>query len=118
MSCLGCHSEAVTKDGCTPLGGQRFGCGDCGHRFTRRSNSAYTGRFFPDGVISLAVRWYVRYRLSYAEVSEWRPSAASWSIRAPSTAGSSGSYRSLKTQPDGIVSRSVSTGESTRPTLA
>jgi len=71
MSCLGCHSEAVIKDGCTPLGGQRFRCGDCGHRFTRRSNSAYTGRFFPDDVISLAVRWYVRYRLSYAEVSEW-----------------------------------------------
>jgi IS6 family transposase len=29
------------------------------------------GRAFPDDIIALAVRWYVRYRLSYAEVSEW-----------------------------------------------
>src|SRR5438552_4068264 len=28
-------------------------------------------RGFPDDIIALAVRWYVRYRLSYAEVSEW-----------------------------------------------
>src|SRR5947209_13332704 len=28
-------------------------------------------RGFPDDIIVLAVRWYVRYRLSYAEVSEW-----------------------------------------------
>ncbi|MDP9310220.1 MAG: IS6 family transposase, partial [Chloroflexota bacterium] len=26
---------------------------------------------FPDDVIALAVRWYVRYRLSYADVVEW-----------------------------------------------
>src|SRR6266851_4558824 len=36
-----------------------------------RSDSAFSGRAFPDDVIALAVRWYVRYRLSYAEVSEW-----------------------------------------------
>ena len=40
-------------------------------RFTRRSTSAFSGRGFPDDIIALAVRWYVRYRLSYAEVSEW-----------------------------------------------
>jgi transposase, IS6 family len=40
-------------------------------RFTRRSTSAFSGRAFPDDIIALAVRWYVRYRLSYAEVSEW-----------------------------------------------
>src|SRR5712691_6868365 len=43
----------------------------CGRRFTRRSTSAFSGRGFPDDIIALAVRWYVRYRLSYAEVSEW-----------------------------------------------
>ena len=26
---------------------------------------------FPDDVIALAVRWYVRYRLSYADVVAW-----------------------------------------------
>jgi transposase-like protein len=33
--------------------------------------SAFSRRAFPDDVIALAIRWYVRYRLSYAEVSEW-----------------------------------------------
>lgn len=26
---------------------------------------------FPGDLIALAVRWYVRYRLSYADVGEW-----------------------------------------------
>src|SRR5438128_8732436 len=71
MSCPRCSSESVTKDGTTGLGGQRFGCSQCGRRFTRGSTSAFSGRAFADDIIVLAVRWYVRYRLSYAEVSEW-----------------------------------------------
>ena len=71
MSCPRCRSLIVTKDGTTQLGGQRFRCSQCGRRFTRRSSSAFSGRAFPDDIIALAVRWYVRYRLSYAEVSEW-----------------------------------------------
>jgi transposase-like protein len=71
MPCPRCKSEVVTKDGTTELGGQRFRCARCGRRFTRRSISAFSRRAFPDNVIALAVRWYVRYRLSYAEVSEW-----------------------------------------------
>lgn len=71
MVCPRCQSEVVTKDGTTQLGGQRFRCGCCGRRLTRRSSSAFSGRVFPDDVIALAVRWYLRYRLSYAEVSEW-----------------------------------------------
>jgi transposase-like protein len=71
MSCPRCSSLIVTKDGTTQLGGQRLRCSHCGRRFTRRSTSAFSGRAFPDDIIALAVRWYVRYRLSYAEVSEW-----------------------------------------------
>src|SRR5919206_2803013 len=71
MSCPRCQSDAVTKDGTTPLGGQRFRCSNCQRRFTRRSSSAFSRRVFADDIIALAVRWYVRYRLSYAEVSEW-----------------------------------------------
>src|SRR5215468_8529190 len=71
MSCPRCSSEVVTKDGTTQLGGQRFRCSRCGRRFTRRSSSAFSGRSFPDDIIAVAVRWYVRYRLSYVEVSEW-----------------------------------------------
>src|SRR6266508_3152729 len=71
MSCPRCESATVTKDGTTQLGGQRVRCCHCGRRFTRRSTSAFSRRAFPDDIIALAVRWYVRYRLSYAEVSEW-----------------------------------------------
>lgn len=71
MPCPRCNSEDVTRDGTTQLGGQRFRCGRWGRRYTRRSSSAFSGRAFSDDIIALAVRWYVRYRLSYAEVSEW-----------------------------------------------
>jgi transposase-like protein len=71
MLCPRCRSLTATKDGITQLGGQRFRCSQCARRFTRRSTSAFSGRAFPDDIIALAVRWYVRYRLSYAEVSEW-----------------------------------------------
>jgi transposase-like protein len=56
--------------GPTRFGGQRFRCRHCGRRFTRRSSSAFSGRGFPNDSIALAIRWYVRFRLSHAEVSE------------------------------------------------
>src|SRR5918999_83971 len=71
VQCIRCGSERTRKDGQTRLGGQRWRCNDCRRRFTARSTSAFTNRGFPDDVIALAVRWYVRYRLSYADVVEW-----------------------------------------------
>jgi transposase, IS6 family len=38
---------------------------------TARTGSAFRGYRFPDDVIALAVRWYLRFHLSYAEVAEW-----------------------------------------------
>jgi transposase, IS6 family len=70
MSCPRCKSAIVTKDGTAQLGGQQFRCSHWGRRFTRRSSSAFSGRAFPDDIIALGVRWYARYGLSYAEVSE------------------------------------------------
>ncbi len=71
MKCIRCASERIRKDGQTRLGGQRWRCNVCGRRFTARSTSAFSHHGFPDDVIVLAVRWYVRYRLSYADVVEW-----------------------------------------------
>ena len=71
MQCIRCGSGAIRKDGHTRLGGQRWRCNACQRRFTARSSSAFANLTFPDDVIALAVRWYVRYRLSYADVVEW-----------------------------------------------
>jgi len=66
-----CGSGATRRDGRTRLGGQRWRCRDCRRRFTVRSTSAFSRHDFPDAVIALAVRWYARYRLSYADVVAW-----------------------------------------------
>ncbi len=71
MGCGRCGSEATRRDGKTRLGGQRWRCGECRRRFTARSDSAFSRCCFPDDLIALAVRWYVRYRLSYTDVVEW-----------------------------------------------
>src|ERR687893_814618 len=71
MTCVRCGSGRTRRDGQTRLGGQRWRCNDCRRRFTARSASAFSGRGFADDVIALAVRWYVRFRLSYADVVEW-----------------------------------------------
>jgi transposase, IS6 family len=71
VECIRCGSERIRKDGQTRLAGQRWRCNDCGRRFTAGSTSAFSHHAFPDNVIALAVRGYVRYRLSYADVVEW-----------------------------------------------
>jgi len=71
MPCMRCGSERTRRDGQTRLGGQRWRCHACGRRFTARSVSAFSRHTFTDEIIALAVRWYVRYRLSYADVVEW-----------------------------------------------
>ena len=68
MPCPRCQSNAIMKDGTTPPGGQRFRCRKCGRRFTWRSMSVFSGHAFADDIIALAARWYVHYRLIYAEV--------------------------------------------------
>ena len=71
MRCVRCAGEATRRDGRTRLGGQRWRCNECCGRFTSRSKSAFSRHHFADDLIALAVRWYVRYRHSYADVVEW-----------------------------------------------
>jgi transposase-like protein len=71
MRCVRGGGRTTRRDGQTRLGGQRWRCDDSRRRFTARSTSAFSGRRFPDDVIALAVRWYARYRLSYADIAEW-----------------------------------------------
>src|SRR3954462_15758705 len=69
-TCPTCDSPTTRKDGFDRRGGQRFRCGSCRRRFTTLTGTPFAGYRFPPDVIALAVRWYLRYRLSYADVAE------------------------------------------------
>ncbi len=70
MRCDRCAGERFTKAGRDRARRQLYRCTGCGRRLTARTGSAFSGYRFLDEVIALAVRWYLRYRLSYAEVAE------------------------------------------------
>jgi IS6 family transposase len=70
MACPGCGSATARKDGRDRKGIQVYRCRDCGRHFTPLSATPFSGYRFPPDVIALAVRWYLRYRLSYADVAE------------------------------------------------
>ena len=71
MQCTRCASTEFTKAGRDRHCRQLYRCTRCGRRMSVRSGSAFCGYRFPDELIAIAVRWYLRYRLSYADVSEW-----------------------------------------------
>ncbi len=70
MVCPRCAATAAGKDGRDRRGVQVYRCRGCQRRFTARSTTPFSGYRFPPDVIALAVRWYLRYRLSYADVAE------------------------------------------------
>jgi transposase, IS6 family len=71
MQCDRGAGGAFTKTGRDRLGRQLWRCQSCGHRLTARSASAFSGYRSPDEVIALAIRWYLRFCLSYVDVAEW-----------------------------------------------
>ena len=73
MRCQGCAGERCTKAGRDREGCQVHRCAACGRRQTVHSTSAFSGYHFPSDIIALAVRWYLHYRLSYADVAELLP---------------------------------------------
>ncbi len=70
MRCQRCAGEQFVKAGCDRAKRQMYRCTACKHRQTGHSPSAFCGYRFPDDIIALAVRWYVRFRLPYADMSE------------------------------------------------
>jgi transposase, IS6 family len=59
------------KNGRDRRGAQVYRCADCGRSFTALTGTPFSGHSFPPAIIGLAVRWYLRFRLSYADVVEW-----------------------------------------------
>ena len=70
MRCQRCKGEQFVKAGFDRAQRQVYCCTTCRRRQTARSRSAFCGYRFPDDIIALAVRWYLRYRLPYADVAE------------------------------------------------
>jgi transposase-like protein len=71
MRCDRCAGERFTKAGWDRARRQLYRFSGCSRRLIARTGSACSGYRLPDEVIALAVRWYLRNRLSYAEVAEW-----------------------------------------------
>src|SRR5688500_32192 len=71
MRCGRCAGERFTMAGRDRSQRQLYRCRECGRRLTARTGSAFSGYRFSDEVIAIAVRWYLRFRLSYADVAEW-----------------------------------------------
>ena len=70
VACPNCGPMATRRAGRDRQGRQIYQCLGCRRRFTARSATPFPGYRFPPDVIALAVRWYLRFRLSYADVAE------------------------------------------------
>ena len=70
-TCPTCGLASVKKNGHDRRGAQVYRCQRCGRTFTALSGTPFSGYHFPPDVIALAVRYYLRYRLSYGDLAEW-----------------------------------------------
>ncbi|GAC1523594.1 MAG: IS6 family transposase [Chloroflexota bacterium] len=70
MACPRCASEQVRKNGKDRRGTQVYSCRACRRSFTPLTETPFAHHGFPLDMIALAVRWYLRYRLSYADLAE------------------------------------------------
>jgi transposase-like protein len=69
-SCSRCTSARVKKDGRRVATTQRFRCHACRRTFTERTGPPFARHRWPLEVITTAVRWYFRFRLSAADVRD------------------------------------------------
>ncbi len=71
MECPWCGEEGSWKNGRDGRGAQVYRCSTCTRTFTERTRTPFLGYRFPTQIIAVSVKWYWRYRLSYAAVAEW-----------------------------------------------
>lgn len=70
MTCPHCGEMRLIKNGHDRRGAQVYRCCGCSRAVTALSATPFSGFRFPPEVIALAVRWYLRFRLSLADVVE------------------------------------------------
>jgi putative transposase len=69
-NCIYCTSEDIDSIGTTDHGYDRFRCYDCRRTFNERSATPFNRLEIPTDIALQAVRWYLRYKLSYRDLSE------------------------------------------------
>ncbi len=67
-ACPHCSNASTHKDGRDRAGKQRYRCSACRRSFTDRTGTPFTHHRWPREVMVMAVRWYLSYRLSAANV--------------------------------------------------
>jgi len=70
VACPSCGGTRTRRNRHERQGRRIRQCRGCRRRFTARSATPFAGYRFPPDIIALAVRWYLRYRLSDADVAE------------------------------------------------
>jgi transposase-like protein len=70
MVCPRCGEQQVRKNGRDRRGVQVYECCVCHRSFTPQTGTPFASHRFPPDIIALAVRWYLRYRLSFADLAE------------------------------------------------
>jgi transposase-like protein len=70
MQCDRCGGEQLPKAGHDRAGRLQYRYRPCRRRLTARTTSAFCGFGFPDDIIAVAVRWYLRLRLPFADIVE------------------------------------------------
>ncbi len=69
MACPRCAGTEVKKDGRAGEA-QRYRCRSCRRTFITRTGTPFAGHRWPQEVLVTAVRWYLRFRLSAADVRD------------------------------------------------
>jgi hypothetical protein len=67
VQCQRCQSEQFIKAGFDRVKRQILRRTRCARRQNERSISAFCGYRFPDAIIALAVRWYLRWKRQNSE---------------------------------------------------
>ena len=69
-ACPHCSNARTHKDGQGRAKRQRYRCSACRRSFTNRTGTPFANHRWPHDVIVMAVRWYLRFRLSAANVRD------------------------------------------------
>ena len=71
MKCYHCKSTNVLHlKNKTALGYEQYRCRECYRRFNERTGTRFNRLQYPTDIVMLAVFYYIKYKLSYRDVSE------------------------------------------------